>query len=465
MLTLADMRTSITIRYTDRCRVVSHTAEYGSTRTDLMEYTLELTPDTTPTGSAYDHTESTPKAAVDSAEVQNGGASGIGALRMLGVLSAFAVTLGIPALSIAVLLAVRPVLPLAQEPVSALIFVLAFTYIMAFLLAVGEMTSRPLSPRARERQPRAGVFAAGIGLALAASGMVVGAAPYVSQSLLGKGLVFLQAALCAGAFSACLITSIRLYRMWAERLGSASPTLDEAEPREEAGEAGHSSWLVIVSLRLQNGFDRGTFRALIGMGLASCAAGIGGMALLMPSALGTTASYGLGSVIFTALALISIAMVKSTRWMSVALSQWVGLLAGVNMGYYLLVDVARTPPFNLVALLIPLALFALALPLLFSHPARRDTGPSHVMHPPPEPTVSMDVFCHEAALEFGLTPREEETLLLMLESLDSHEIAAELGVSPKTAKSYIRKVRRKIGADDLDGVIDVLDAWWECDTE
>ena len=151
--------------------------------------------------------------------------------------------------------------------------------------------------------------------------------------------------------------------------------------------------------------------------------------------------------------------------MSIALSQWVGLLAGVNIGYYLLANIARTPPYVLFALLITLVFFALALPLLFSHPARRDGGPSHVMHPLPEPVVSMEAFCHEAAQEFGLTPREAETLLLVLEDLDSHAIAAELGVAPKTAKSYLRKVHRKIGADDIDGMLDVLDAWWLRDTE
>lgn len=49
--------------------------------------------------------------------------------------------------------------------------------------------------------------------------------------------------------------------------------------------------------------------------------------------------------------------------------------------------------------------------------------------------------------------------MLVLENYDAHDIADEFGISPKTAKSYIRKVCRKVGSTDVEGLVDVLDAW------
>ena len=83
------------------------------------------------------------------------------------------------------------------------------------------------------------------------------------------------------------------------------------------------------------------------------------------------------------------------------------------------------------------------IPCLLAHPSEKEVS-LPTLFPLPEPIVSAEEFCAEAAEAFGLTPREGETLLLVLENYDAHDIADEFGISPKTAKSYIRKVCRKV---------------------
>jgi DNA-binding CsgD family transcriptional regulator len=51
-----------------------------------------------------------------------------------------------------------------------------------------------------------------------------------------------------------------------------------------------------------------------------------------------------------------------------------------------------------------------------------------------------------ATLSEGLTPRERETLALMLLGRDAAEVADEFGVAPETVKIHMRNVVDKLGA-------------------
>lgn len=400
-------------------------------------------------------------------EAEQAKSRGIGALRTLVLAISFAATLCVPALSIGVLLAIKPLFPLSPQPVGAFVFVLAFSYLMSCLLAIGELTARPLTPRSRSHRPRASVFFAGIALALAAPAIVVVTAPYVSHTLLGKGIICLQAALCAGAFSACLTTSIRLYRTSAKRSRSnrsSAPASDRVANQESCGTARAKPFPAGTFLRIQNGFDRGTARSLIGIGLVSCATGIAIMFLLSPNTVGAEASYSVGIALLALSILLGVPMVRSGRWTKLALGQWIGLLAGSGLGYCMLAEGSLPARIGALVLAIPPALSILGLALPLFHPPHRDEEPGPVMHPLPKPIVTAEQFCSEAARQFGLTPREGETLLLALDNLNAQEIADELGVSPKTAKSYLRKICRKIGAHDIDEAVDALDLWWRNET-
>ncbi len=384
---------------------------------------------------------------------------GLGMPAALLLAFSFSVTLCIPMLSIGVLLAIKPLFPLSPQPVGAFVFVLVFSYLMACLLAIGEITARPLTPRSHARRPRASVFAVGVALSLAAPAIVAITAPYVSHTLLGKGIVCLQAALCAAAFAACLVTSIRLYRTSAERAYAkrASISVSAQSEDQDRSEAAHPKPFPLTALlRIQNGFDRGTIRSLIGIGFISCATGIASMFLLSPKTIGAEASYSVGIALLAISVLLGIPIVRSKRWTKIALGQWVGILAGAALGYFMLVEGSGPAQFGALVQTIPLALLGFGLLLLLCHPAHRGEEPGPVVHPLPEPMISTEQFCAEAAQKVGLSPRERETLLLVLDNLDAQDIAEELGISPKTAKSYMRKICRKVGANDIDEAIDVL---------
>lgn len=385
-------------------------------------------------------------------------ASGVRTTRKIAIACSFAVTLLLPALSVAALAAVKPILPTSAQPVSALLFVLTFAYLMACLLAIGEATARPLTPRSRTRKPRVGVFAGGVVLSIVAPVAMIAAAPYVSQSLLAKCLVCFQAALCTGGFAACLITSVRLYRVSVE--GASKPGLHADPAASYASDpSSHTASRAPSFVRkIQNGFDRGTARSLAGIGLVSCAAGIGAISLFAPSPAAHLALCALGLAALAASAFLSVLVVRAARWTKVALAQWVGLLIGLNLGYFALFGgfVGADP--ELPAAVCAVALIACGIPCLLAHPSQEEPSLPTVF-PLPEPMVALEDFCAEAAEAFGLTPREEQTLLLVLEDCDAHDIADEFGITVKTAKSYLRNVCRKIGAADVEGLVDELEAW------
>ena len=57
------------------------------------------------------------------------------------------------------------------------------------------------------------------------------------------------------------------------------------------------------------------------------------------------------------------------------------------------------------------------------------------------------------ARKFRLTRRERETLDLLTQDLSTKQIAGRMGISPNTAKAFLRSVRIKVGAENRTGII------------
>jgi len=59
----------------------------------------------------------------------------------------------------------------------------------------------------------------------------------------------------------------------------------------------------------------------------------------------------------------------------------------------------------------------------------------------------------QAHERFGLTPREQETIQLLLEGLTSKEIAERMNISPSTVKSFLRLVMVKMSVSTRSGIV------------
>jgi DNA-binding CsgD family transcriptional regulator len=57
------------------------------------------------------------------------------------------------------------------------------------------------------------------------------------------------------------------------------------------------------------------------------------------------------------------------------------------------------------------------------------------------------------ARRFRLTPREKETVDLLLKDLSAKQIAGRMNISPNTAKAFLRSVMIKVGAENRTGII------------
>jgi RNA polymerase sigma factor (sigma-70 family) len=60
---------------------------------------------------------------------------------------------------------------------------------------------------------------------------------------------------------------------------------------------------------------------------------------------------------------------------------------------------------------------------------------------------------HEAALLRGLSPREREVLVLVVEGRTSREIAQVIGVQPSTIDTYRSRIMAKLGIEDLPSLV------------
>ena len=70
-----------------------------------------------------------------------------------------------------------------------------------------------------------------------------------------------------------------------------------------------------------------------------------------------------------------------------------------------------------------------------------------------ERNATGSVVLGEAAKQFELTEREQETVQMLLQGLTSKEIAARMGISPNTVKAFLRLVMVKMGVSTRSGIV------------
>ena len=88
---------------------------------------------------------------------------------------------------------------------------------------------------------------------------------------------------------------------------------------------------------------------------------------------------------------------------------------------------------------------------------RVGVDPKYAMQPATaiilERNATGNVAIEEAAKQFELTEREQETVQLLLQGLTSKEIAGRMGISPNTVKAFLRLVMVKIGVSTRSGIV------------
>jgi DNA-binding CsgD family transcriptional regulator len=70
-----------------------------------------------------------------------------------------------------------------------------------------------------------------------------------------------------------------------------------------------------------------------------------------------------------------------------------------------------------------------------------------------ERRASNNTALSEAQEKFGLTPRERETIQLLMEGLTSKEIAERMKISPSTVKAFLRLVMVKMSVSTRSGIV------------
>ena len=79
------------------------------------------------------------------------------------------------------------------------------------------------------------------------------------------------------------------------------------------------------------------------------------------------------------------------------------------------------------------------------------SSPAHVLVL--ERRASNTTALSEAHERFGLTPREQETIQLLMEGLTSKEIAERMKISPSTVKAFLRLVMVKMSVSTRSGIV------------
>ena len=79
------------------------------------------------------------------------------------------------------------------------------------------------------------------------------------------------------------------------------------------------------------------------------------------------------------------------------------------------------------------------------------SSPSHVLVF--ERRTTNSIVMSEVYDRFGVTPREQQAIQLLLQGLTSKEIASHMNISPNTVKSFIRLVMVKLGVSTRSGIV------------
>lgn len=70
-----------------------------------------------------------------------------------------------------------------------------------------------------------------------------------------------------------------------------------------------------------------------------------------------------------------------------------------------------------------------------------------------ERTATPDLALEEISRQFDLTPRERETVELLVQGLTTKEIANRLSISPNTVKAFVRIVMVKMSVSTRSGIV------------
>ena len=70
-----------------------------------------------------------------------------------------------------------------------------------------------------------------------------------------------------------------------------------------------------------------------------------------------------------------------------------------------------------------------------------------------ERNVPPDLALEELCRQFDLTPRERETVELLVQGLTTKEIATRLAISPNTVKAFVRLVMVKMSVSTRSGIV------------
>ncbi|MGB9236641.1 MAG: LuxR C-terminal-related transcriptional regulator [Terriglobales bacterium] len=70
-----------------------------------------------------------------------------------------------------------------------------------------------------------------------------------------------------------------------------------------------------------------------------------------------------------------------------------------------------------------------------------------------ERTATPDLALEEICRQFDLTPRERETVELLVQGLTTKEIATRLSISPNTVKAFVRIVMVKMSVSTRSGIV------------
>jgi len=148
--------------------------------------------------------------------------------------------------------------------------------------------------------------------------------------------------------------------------------------------------------------------------------------------------------------------------LAVAATGWGAAATGVGVGvvaYYAVADRLVTGTTSLASVSL-IVVFALVLGSTFLLSDRNVSSLWGLIAPPSPETrdVSLEASCADIAEEYGLTPREQEVLVMLARGRNREHIQKALGVSSYTVKTHIKRIYTKLEVHSHQQLIDLTDA-------
>lgn len=147
--------------------------------------------------------------------------------------------------------------------------------------------------------------------------------------------------------------------------------------------------------------------------------------------------------------------------LAVASTGWGAAASGVGVGivvYYAVADRLVTGATSLSSISL-IVVFTLVLGSTFLLSDRNVSSLWGLIAPPPAEArdVSLEASCAAIATEYGLTPREQEVLIMLARGRNREHIQKALCVSSYTVKTHIKRIYQKLGVHSHQQLIDLTD--------